>query len=221
MGFTMNALIAGSTGAIGSLLLRELINHNEFSEIIAITRRPLDISSDKLKEIKINSLKELKTTPAINNLDVVFCCLGTTIKIAGSREAFQKVDCEGVQILADLAERSHCQRFIMVSAAGANKNSAIFYNRIKGLAEDELRKRKIDHITIFRPGLLLTSRSEFRLGEKIAIQGVGLLKKIFPGPWTASFATEASQLVKCMIAAATAKTSGRKIIESSQILFTR
>lgn len=243
----MKALLAGSTGAIGSLLLAELCKDARFTEIIAITRRPLAIQSPKLHELRINFLDDLRdikplansnqssnsgethtnTVPSdtaannaanlIANTDVLFCCLGTTIKTAGSQENFKKVDLEGVKILGTLAERMQIKNFILISAAGANKNSSLFYNRVKGEAEEDLLKRNIDNITIFRPGLLLTERKEFRFGEFLAIKTVRLLKKLIPSRLTASFATDAHALIQSMIANSLLTNKGKRIIEAAHI----
>jgi uncharacterized protein YbjT (DUF2867 family) len=243
----MKALLAGATGAIGSLLLAELCKDERFTEIVAITRRPLAIESPKLKELSIDSLDDLKAIKPIPNsntstngneththiattgteidkaanllanTDMLFCCLGTTIKTAGSQENFKKVDLEGVKILGALAERMQIKNFIMISAAGADKNSTLFYNRVKGEAEEDLLKRNIDSITIFRPGLLLTERKEFRFGEFLAIKAINLLKKLIPNRLTASFATDAHALVQSMLANSLLTGKGEHIIEASQI----
>lgn len=239
----MKALIAGSTGAIGSQLLAELCKDARFTEIIAITRRPLTIQSLKLKELRIDSLDDLRTIKPLANsntsakggethtktvssdttanliagTNVLFCCLGATLKKAGSRENFKKVDLDGVIILGDLAERMHIKHFILISAAGANKNSMLFYNRVKGEAEEELLKRHIDNITLFRPGLLLTERNEFRFGEFIAVNIIKLLKKFSRGHFKASFATDAHVLVKSMIANSLLTDQGKRVIQPEQI----
>lgn len=218
----MKALIAGSTGAIGALLLTRLLADNRFSEVIAITRRPLAIQSPKLKELKINLLEDLRKIDVINNIDVVFCCLGTTIKTAGSREKFHQIDFGGVQLLGELAARMRVKRFILISAAGASKNSPIFYNQVKGEAEADLLSRKIDQVIIFRPGLLIVDRNEFRLGELLAIKVTNLIEKLTPKRFLAPFATRAEDLVQNMIEASLgqhpqARTSGPCFIEASQI----
>lgn len=218
----MKALVAGSTGAIGSLLLSRLLTDDRFAEIIAITRRPLTIQSAKLKELKIDSLKDLTSLNFENNIDVIFCCLGTTIKTAGSQEKFRQVDFGGVHLLGQLAERLRVKRFILISAMGANKNSHIFYNQVKGEAEADLQSRKIDSIIIFRPGLLLVNRSEFRLGELLAIRAIDLVEKIIPQNFLVGFSTKAEDLVQSMIDASLgisqeAKPSGLCFIEASQI----
>jgi uncharacterized protein YbjT (DUF2867 family) len=232
----MKILIAGSTGAIGSLLLTKTLADSRFTEILAITRRPLGIKSPKLTEVLIASLEDLKETPfkktslkktslkktQISNIDVLFCCLGSTMRNAGSRENFRKVDLEGVQILGALAERMNIKKFILISAAGANDKSSIFYNRIKGEAETDLAARQIDNIIIFRPGLLIAKRSEFRLAETLAIKAVSFLEKLTPRQFIAPIATKAEDLVEKMIEVSLEKNrqqaqSNVSIIEASQI----
>lgn len=221
----MKVLIAGATGAIGSLLLEELCKDERFHQIIAITRRDLALQSKKLKELKIKSLSDLLNIDGdpnfdkqdLDNIDVLFCCLGTTIKAAGSREEFRKVDFEGVKILADLAEKIKIKHFLLISAAGANKNSPIFYNQVKGEAEEVLLHHNIPQISIFRPGLLMTDRKEFRLGELIAIKTVKLLSRVTPRNFTAAWATAPDSLVHSMIHHSRQNQQGKQIIEAEDI----
>src|SRR5688500_10362415 len=118
----MKAVIAGATGLVGSTLLEKLFKDASFTEIISITRKPLR-EHPKLKQILIENFSEL---PPVTG-DVHFCCLGTTIKTAGSKDNFRKVDFDAVLNFAKSAKN-----FILVSASGANAKSPIFYNRLKG-----------------------------------------------------------------------------------------
>lgn len=217
----MKALVAGPTGAIGSQLIQELCKNNFYTEITAITRRPLLYKSKKLKEFTIQSLEDLQKLNLEENIhlqaDLLFCCLGTTIKTAGNKENFKKVDLDGVQILIALAERMQIKHFLLISAAGANKNSSFFYNKIKGQAEDLLCKSHIPNITIFRPGLLLTERAEFRLGERVSVKSIEFLQKYLPKNALAKIATKADALVHCMIKQSLIQNSGITIIEAVQI----
>lgn len=202
------------------MLLKELCQDQRFSSIIAITRRPLDFKANPLIPLQINSLddlRDLSNFSNIQNIDVLFCCLGTTIKSAGSKDQFKKVDYEGVKILSDAAETLKIKHFILVSAAGANKNSSIFYNKVKGEAEDELLKHSIPNITIFRPGLLILERNEFRFGELLAIKTMKLLNNIIPKTLTTSIATDGHALVQNMITYSVLENPGRCIIEARQI----
>lgn len=158
-----------------------------------------------------------KAANLLADTDMLFCCLGTTIKKAGSQENFRKVDLEGVKILGALAERMHIKNFVLISAAGADKDSPLFYNRVKGEAEEDLLKRNIDNITIFRPGLLLTERDEFRFGELLAIKIVRLIKKLAPNRLTVVFATDAHALIASMIENSLSSVKGKHIIEAAQI----
>lgn len=202
----MKVLIFGATGVVGGQLLRAICDDQAFTEVVAVTRKPIEYSSPKVIQYSIQSLTDLlslsEKTKKDLKADVIFCCLGTTIKAAGSRENFEKVDFGGVHILGILAEDLQIPHFVLVSAAGANKNSKIFYYRIKGLAEEDLIKRKIPQITIFRPGLLLTDRKEFRLGEFLAIKAVRFIQSIgskFSEKLVLSFATDVQVLVKAML----------------------
>ena len=134
-----STLVIGSTGLVGSYLVQELLNSPNFDSVITPVRKPFFESHPKLKEIIFN----FKNEDAINDLEPVnhiFCCLGTTIKKAGSKEAFRFVDYELPIQFAQWAEKINADSFSIVTAMGANSNSSIFYNQVKGEIEKELKK---------------------------------------------------------------------------------
>ena len=160
------ALVAGSTGLIGNQLIELLLSDPYYSKVIAISRRPLSIVHDKLENVvlEIDQLANHRQLTA----DDVFCCLGTTMKQAGSKEAFRKVDFDFPFQLAELLRANGAKQYLLVSALGSNKNSSIFYNQVKGEVEEAITKLSYNCLHIFRPSLLTGPRKEKRAGEDVA-----------------------------------------------------
>lgn len=162
------AIIVGASGLIGKFCLSYLLMDKNYSEVIAVSRRPLPIKDSKLKNI-VCDFDFLESYSNELIADDVFCCLGTTIKVAKTKENFKKVDLEYPLRLANISKKNGATKFLVVSAMGANKNSSIFYNQVKGELEEQLKTIGFKGLYIFRPSLLLGMRTEFRLGEKIAV----------------------------------------------------
>ncbi len=160
------ALVAGSTGLIGSQLLELLLGDNDYSKVIALSRKPLSISHVKLENVVLEA-DELKNHIELR-ADDVYCCLGTTIRQAKSKEAFRKVDFDYPVELATILKTNGANQFLLVSALGSDKNSRIFYNRVKGEVEEAIDKIGFFAYHIFRPSLLIGPRKEARAGEDAA-----------------------------------------------------
>jgi uncharacterized protein YbjT (DUF2867 family) len=161
------AIIAGSTGLIGSELLGMLLSSPRYSHVVALSRKPLSIRSDKLTVIHT----DLETIHQHSDQlagDDVFCCLGTTMAKAGSKNKFYAVDYQYPLELAKFTKANGAKQFLIVTALGADKTSVIFYNRVKGEVEASLRLIAFESLHIFRPSFLLGERKELRVGEKIA-----------------------------------------------------
>lgn len=158
------AIVLGATGLIGKKVTEHLLKNDTYSTVIILVRKPLNINHPKLKQHIFNY-------DAIDNTllkgDDLFCCLGTTIKTAGSKEAFRKVDLDYVVNVAKAAKENGINHFTVVSAMGANKNSTVFYNQIKGEMEESIKSIGFNSTYIIRPSLLLGDRKEFRFGELI------------------------------------------------------
>ena len=165
----MTALIAGSTGLIGSQLLTRLLASPRYSHVIALSRRALSVNHSKLKVI-ITDFQGLESHSKDLVADDVFCCLGTTKAKAGSKEAFYEVDFFYPVKLAHLTHRNEARQFLIVTALGADKRSKIFYNRVKGEVEEAIESVGFESLHIFRPSLLLGDRQEKRFGEQSAIK---------------------------------------------------
>ena len=161
-----NALITGATGLVGGELLRLLLSEPDYKSIIAVGRNNTGIIHPKLEEHEMD-LSELESFKPDHKIDEVFCTLGTTIKAAGSQDRFYKVDHDFVLASARLAAKIKAGKFLVVSALGASCDSGVFYNRVKGEMERDIKKEKIPCIHVFRPSLLLGKRKEFRMSEKV------------------------------------------------------
>jgi uncharacterized protein YbjT (DUF2867 family) len=172
-------LITGATGLVGGHLLRMLIQDRRTNYIAAPTRRPLaDISgvfnphdpqlSDALAQVQ-------------DPIDIAFCCLGTTRREAGSKEAFIHADYTLVVDTALTAKKLGAKHFLVVSAIGANARSPFFYNKVKGQMENALIAQKWPRLTIVRPSMLLGDREKHRFSESLFAPLFSLL----PGNWKA------------------------------------
>jgi len=192
------ALLVGATGLVGGLVLEELLKDDFFSEVIVLTRKPLEDKHDKLKEILLN-FDELDKYRNDIKADVIFCCLGTTIKAAGSQEAFKKVDYEYPLRVAEIAKENGAKNYLLISALGSSKSSIVFYNRVKGEVEDDISKLNFDALHILQPSLIIGERDESRLGEGIAQKLSPLYNALMIGPLNKYKSIKAEQIAKAMV----------------------
>jgi uncharacterized protein YbjT (DUF2867 family) len=147
----------------------------------------------------------------------VFCCLGTTIRQAGSRDAFSKVDFTYVHDVARLAARAGATQLLLVSAVGANAGSRVFYNQVKGKVEDAVRALPLHGIHIFRPSLLLGERAESRPGERIATIVSRALMWAFVGPLARYRPIAGETVARAMVRVAKEGRAGAQVYESEAI----
>jgi uncharacterized protein YbjT (DUF2867 family) len=205
----MKCIIAGASGLVGSELLSLLLADNDYNNIQAIFRKNPDIQNPKI-EIVLNSFKNLE------NAEVAFCCLGTTIKTAGSKDAFYKVDHDLVINFAKSCHENGVKTFVVVSALGADPKSNIFYNQVKGITESDLAQIGFSNLIILRPSLLLGDRKEFRLGEKIARSLSPILSLFLIGSLAKSKPIEAKKVAQKMLSESHT-ANGFKIILNHEI----
>lgn len=178
-----DCLLLGYSGAVGTALLHELIKSEKVNRIVCLGRSQPAIDHHKMVFVQADMQKLAEYLAAFSGISRVYCCLGTTIKQAGSQEAFRKVDYDMVVNAAQIAKQSGVQHFSVVSAMGANAGSNIFYNRVKGEMEKALEKTGFQRLSIYRPSLLTGERKDFRLGEKIAQTVFPLFEWIMVGKW--------------------------------------
>lgn len=149
--------------------------------------------------------------------DAYFCALGTTIKTAGSKENFKKVDYDAIVNFGKVAEYNQAQSLTVVSANMANAKSAVFYNQVKGETEEALKKLKVNRLVLLRPGLLMGERTEKRTGEKIAITLMNILSPLLPLKLEKNVATKIETLATRMIKEGQNPAPKIKIINAADI----
>jgi uncharacterized protein YbjT (DUF2867 family) len=163
---TRTALLAGASGLVGGQLLEVLLGDPLYPQVYSLGRRPLPRQHPRLVQQTVDFAR-LDTAP-LPAADDAFCCLGTTLKKAGSQEAFRAVDYDAVLNFAQAARKAGVRRFAVVTAMGAHPRSRFFYNRVKGEVEEALQAQGFESLIIARPSLLLGERAEKRAGEKAA-----------------------------------------------------
>jgi uncharacterized protein YbjT (DUF2867 family) len=211
------ALLIGATGLVGNELLNYLLNSEVYEKVKIFTRKRINIEHSKLEQIKVD-FENLGQYRDLLNVNDVYCCLGTTIKKAGTQEAFMRVDYEFSLEIAKLARDKSVEKFLIITAMGAEKNSKIFYNRVKGEIEEQLKMIKFPSLIIFRPSLLLGDRKEFRFGEKIAMVLSPLFSFALVGSLRKYRPIHAKDVALSMYLSAQKKMAGNHTILSDEIL---
>ena len=171
-------MLAGATGLTGGHLLKLLLADPRYARVHALVRKPGLPAHPRLQEVVFDFDDPAK----LPRVDDAFCCLGTTIKKAGSRAAFRKVDFDYVVGFAEQVKRAKGARFLVVSSLGADPNSKIFYTRVKGEMEAALRRIGFDELHIFQPSLLVGNRHESRVGERFGIAASAIVTPLMLGP---------------------------------------
>ena len=220
------ALIIGASGLVGENLLNLLLCSSLYSKVVVLARKPVLVNHHKLTQCIINFAnieEQLSQWPKVNNeyvlaanikVDHIYCTLGTTIKKAGSKQAFYQVDCHYPVLIAKLFYRHGASMFSIVTAVGANKHSALFYNKVKGLVESNLQTIGYQHLTIFRPSMLSGHRQEFRLGEYLGSKFMSLFSFLIPQRYQI---IDATKVAKAMLAHAKSPKTGLHVIQSEQL----
>lgn len=206
------ALLAGATGLVGSHVLQFLLADTVWSRVVTVGRRSTSQHYDKLEQ-RVLDLGAIEAVGDLPRADDVFCCLGTTIKRAGSQQAFRRVDHDFVLGLARAGLRHGATQFLLVSAIGANPESRVFYSRVKGETETGVRKLPYRAIQIFRPSLLLGERAEFRLGERIAMAGAPLFGPLLVSRLRRYRPIRASDVARAMVRIAREAPRGPNVFE--------
>jgi uncharacterized protein YbjT (DUF2867 family) len=176
------ALILGPTGLVGSHLLPQLLEAPEYERVIALSRRPLEIKHPRLTGLQCE-LAEVEQHREALQADDIFCCLGTTIRAAGTQEAFRAVDHDGPLAVARLQEHREEKRFFVVSSLGADLESSFFYSRVKAELERDLAGLGFKRVVAARPSLLLGQRVNLRPGEIIGELASMPIVPIMRGRW--------------------------------------
>ena len=211
----MTATLVGATGLIGSHLLQELLNDVHFDTVRILIRRPIDITRIKLEKKIVDFNDSDSLLVAISNSDVLFCAIGSTMKkVKGDKEAYRKIDFEIPVKLARFCKMTGCEKFILVSSAGANPKSPNFYQRLKGETDDAIKESGLKTIHIMRPSLLLGERKEYRLGENIAKAMMKGLSFLIPAKYKA---VQGKDVAKVMLGLSKKNEEGIFVHENSEI----
>ena len=172
----MKGLIIGATGATGKDLLAKLLEDDTYSEVHCFVRKPMSISHPKLHAHVV----DFDTPEAWADLlhgDVAFSCLGTTLAVAGSKDAQWRVDYDYQYAFAEHCKNNGVPTFVLVSAAGAKAQSKLFYNRMKGALEEAVKKLNFPRLLIFQPSVLIRSNND-RGAENFSVKAIHFLNKI-------------------------------------------
>lgn len=210
------ALLAGATGLTGAFVLDSLLANETYSRVITIGRRKPASEHPKLTAIEgpFNNLAGLLSGVPVND---IFCCLGTTMKKAGSRPGFYKVDFEYVLNLAEYGVDYGASQFLLISSAGANAQSSSFYIRVKGQVENALKHLNYRGMHILRPSLLTGNRNEIRPGERIIERLLKLVSPLMLGSLAKYRPIEARVVAAAMVYIAAGDIPGVYFYESDEI----
>ena len=211
----MTATVVGATGLIGSHLLQALLKDIYFDNVKILIRRPTDITHPKLEKKIVDFNDDDSLLVALSNSDVVFCAIGTTQKkVKGDKDAYRKIDFEIPVKLARFCKMTRCEKFILVSSAGANAKSMNFYQRLKGETDEAVKEVGPKTIHIMRPSLLLGDRKEFRLGENIGKVVMTTLSFLIPAKYKA---IQGRDVAKVMLVLSKKNEEGYFIHANSEI----
>jgi uncharacterized protein YbjT (DUF2867 family) len=212
----MTATLVGATGLIGSYLLEELLNDPYFDTVRILIRRPIDITHPKLEKKIVDFNDSDSLLVALSNSDVLFCSIGSTMKkVKGDKEAYRKIDFDIPVKLARFCKMTDCEKFILVSSAGANSKSRNFYQHLKGETDEAVKTVGLKTIHIMRPSLLLGERKEFRLGENIGKAVMTGLSFLIPEKYKA---IQGKDVAKVMLVLAKKNEKGVFVHENKEII---
>lgn len=210
------AIIAGSSGLVGSILLSKLLDDSRYSRVVSLVRKRSDFNDPKLHEIVVD-FDDLKSFAHHIAGDDLFLCIGTTMAKAGSKEAFYKVDYTYNVELAKLAHHNGIQNLCLISSMGADAKSAIYYSKVKGQVEDVIISLQFDKTIIVRPSLLVGDRKEYRFGERVGIFLSKFVNPLMVGSLKKYRSIRAEKVAKAMIDSINQNQNGLLVLESDKI----
>jgi len=211
------ALVAGASGLVGGHLLHLLLADAAYARVITLARRQLDTRHAKLDQ-RVLDLGALDAVTDPPHVDDAFCCIGTTIKKAGSQDAFRRVDYDYVLAFARTAQRAGARQFLLVTALGADPSSRIFYSRVKGEIEQAVRELPFQGIQIFRPSFLMGERAEARLAERIGVPIARAVAPLLVGPLRRYRPIDAADVARAMVQVAKEALRGPNVFEYDGII---
>ncbi len=210
------AIVAGASGLVGGHCLRRLLSSGLHEHVVAFVRGPINVTHKRLEQRTVD-FERLGRMSAFPRVQDVFCCIGTTMKKAGSEEAFRKVDYEYVVRLAETSLRTGADHFFLVSAVGADPKSRVFYCRVKGEAEAAVAKLGFAGLHIFRPSFLMGHRPEKRPGEVLGIAAARLFSIALVGPARKYRPIKADTVARAMVCVARDRPAGNHIYGATEM----
>ena len=193
----MKVLLLGATGLTGGMVLQQLLASGQISQVVTPVRRALAAKQEKLTQ-EVVDFDHLEQQEGLFAVDAIVCCLGSTIKKAGSRERFRDIDYGIPMKAAEIGRQQGAGVFILMSAVGASASSPVFYNRVKGELEDGLKALAYPHLSIYQPGLLMSDRPEQRLAESMGIKAMPAINCMLRGPMRRYRGIDAMLVAKAM-----------------------
>ena len=209
----MKLLVVGASGLVGSHVLKRALADERISEVVAPSRRALAEHTKLVAPVV--DFAQLPAAADWWKADAVICALGTTMKQAGSKEAFRQVDHQYPLTVARLARQHGTPTYVLNSATGADAASRFFYNQVKGELERDLAECGFTSLTHVRPGLISGPRQEFRLGERAAECVLTVLGPLLPKKWRTN---SADNIAKALLEAAVAARPGVHIVRSDDLV---
>jgi uncharacterized protein YbjT (DUF2867 family) len=206
------AIIAGASGLVGSSLLTMLLDSNHYDKVISLGRKTLPLQHKKLLQMQVD-FTDLSSFHEL--CDHVYCCLGTTIRVAGTKERFFQIDHDFPLELAKATLHNGAHSFTIITAIASDEKSPWFYSRVKGKLEKALMELGFTTLIILRPSMLLGPRKEFRLAEWISKQIMTLCSWMIPAKYKA---VKDFTVARCMLESNFCQLQGTHIIENSDIL---
>jgi uncharacterized protein YbjT (DUF2867 family) len=212
---TRTAIVFGSTGLIGNLLVEELVKSERYSVIRSFVRQATGVNETKVEETVVDFSDPGSFAGKIRG-DDLYICLGTTIKKAGSIANMEKIDRDLPISIAASALSNGVKRIAVVSSIGAAARSGNYYLRIKGELEDEIMKMNFENISIVRPSMLLGERKEKRAGEIVGKVVMTAVKPVLFGKLLKYRAIHGADVARAMICLIL-DGEGRRIVESDEL----
>jgi uncharacterized protein YbjT (DUF2867 family) len=211
---TRIALVAGATGLVGEAVLKLLLADSHYCAVHVVGRRAPDVQHPKL----VVHISASLTNWACPEVDDVFIALGTTIKVAGSKAAFKAIDFEAVAAIASAAKAAGATRLAVVSAMGANAQSGVFYNQVKGEMEAAVSQLGFETLVIARPSLLAGDRDALgqpeRVAEKVSLAAFKLFKPLIPNNYRS---ISAGKVAQAMVSTLQTAGAGKQVLLSGDM----
>jgi len=207
------ALIIGGTGLIGNKLLKLLLESSDYEKVIAFSKREMQLKHPKLV-LEIIDFDKPESYANLVQGDDFFCTIGTTIKKAGSKEAFRKVDYQYPKQFATIALENGIKQFLLISSLGADEKSGNFYLKTKGEIQSFLKNSSFESVSIVQPSLLLGDRKEFRFGEQVGAVVMKIFSFLLIGSLKKYKAIHGDTVAKALFTVAQKSKKGFTIYES-------